>query len=108
MVMIETKLYLGLGRKKGPDVTKREIGMFLALCVNPRFEGYTLYDATGSWQGEREGTVVLEIIHDDLEINHNNSARRNIQNIARSYCLLFDQDCVPKVEREVRSELVGQ
>ncbi len=105
--MIETKLYLGLSRKWGPNITKKEIGMFLALCVTPRFEGYTLYDATRSWQGDREDTIVLEIIHDDLNTDRGRSAN-DIQNIARSYCLLFDQDCVLKVERWIRSELVGK
>ena len=101
--MIETKLYLGLGRKSGPDVTMKHIIAFLAICVTPRFSGFTVYDTVGYWKGTEENSVVLEILHDQgaLERNH-------IQNIARTYCYMFDQDCVLKVEREVNSTLVGK
>ncbi len=101
--MIETKLYLELGRESGPDVTMKHIRAFLAICVTPRFSGFTVYDTVRYWEGKPENSVILEILHDQgaLEKNY-------IQNIARTYCYMFDRDCVLKVEREVFSELVGK
>lgn len=101
--MIETKLYLGRGRKSGPDISDKNITEFLALCVTPYFDGFTMYHASGSWMGKPEATIVLEILHDNGTLESN-----RVQNIARSYCQVFDQDCVMRVDREVNSTLVGK
>lgn len=100
--MIETKLYLGRSRKSGLAVTDRMLDEFIQRHVSPNFDGFTLYNATGFWKGTTESTVVLELIHDpEDEIR-----TCVIENIAEAYVIIFDQDAVLRVDRQVDSHLI--
>jgi len=68
---------------------------FMYRSIDPRFDGYTVQQCEGSWQGMKEATIMVTIMHDqDVDFV--------IEKICNEYCSRFDQDCV-MVERSVVS-----
>ena len=56
-------LYFGTARPDHSVVTAAEWQKFLGDEVTPRFEGFTHWEAHGSWKGEGEESHVLQIVH---------------------------------------------
>lgn len=96
--MIKTKLYLGLSRENGPDITEKEIQAFLKMCVMPRFDGFITYKVTRNWRYTPEDIVILEITHNHSDID--------IQTIARIYCHVFDKNWVQETSQEVSINII--
>ena len=56
-------LYFGTARPDHSLVTAAEWQQFLRDEVTPRFEGFTHWEAHGSWKGETEESHVVQIVH---------------------------------------------
>lgn len=56
-------LYFGTAKPDHSVVTAAEWQKFLGDEVTPRFEGFTHWEAHGSWKGEGEESHVLQIVH---------------------------------------------
>ena len=56
-------LYFGTAKPDHTNVTAAEFQKFLDDEVTPRFDGFTHWEAHGSWKGEREEAHVLQIVH---------------------------------------------
>lgn len=100
--MIETKLYLGRSRKSGIAITNKHIEEFLNRHVVPNFDFTIIQEARGCWKGSIESAIILEIIHDPEDTIRSGI----IDNIAESYAILFDQECVLRTDRQVDSRLI--
>ena len=61
-VSVDT-LYFGTAKPDHSVVTAAEWQKFLGDEVTPRFEGFTHWEAHGSWKGESEESHVLQIVH---------------------------------------------
>ena len=61
---VTTTLFLGRGRDgDAAAITDAQLRRFLDEAVTPRFPGFTLLDATGSWKGRTESSALLLIGH---------------------------------------------
>lgn len=78
------KLYCGrnipASEKK---VTDKEISQFLEN--QKYFDGFTIWNSTGYWKGEREDTIVIEIVTDDT---------KSVYSLAKDYKSKFNQESV--------------
>lgn len=59
---VRTEVYLGHGRP-GPDVSRGARDRFLRDEVAPAFPGFTLIEGWGWWEGQRERSSVLVVLH---------------------------------------------
>jgi hypothetical protein len=60
---VATTLFLGRGQDAAAVITDAQLRRFLDEAVTPRFPGFTLLDATGSWKGRTESSALLLIGH---------------------------------------------
>ena len=75
--------------------TENKRKRFLLRLFSESFPGFTVYEATGFWQGKQEKTLMFEIITQDK------SAKSKLKLICQSICgfnkqsaiLLSVQDC---------------
>lgn len=90
--MLKVNYYLGLNDK---DLKKQVIDTDSAQVVIARvlstygYQGATLYDATGLWLGERENTIVIELVLEKFQANHD-----TLKEIAVILRKCFNQDAV--------------
>ena len=88
--MIIARIYFGRNiASENREVTDSEFDRFLSNEVCPLFQGFTVSDAIGYWQGERERSNVLEILCEDSPL-----IRADFQTIRAAYCARFNQDDV--------------
>ena len=70
--MLQVRYYLGLNDK---DLKKQVIdnetarSLIAQVLSNHELYGATLYDANGLWMGERENTIIIELVMDGIFIN---------------------------------------
>lgn len=64
------------------------------------YKGFTVLRATGYWEGQRERSMVIEILVDE------GSERKRIDALAREIKAALRQDAVLVVEQDVDWELV--
>jgi len=81
-------LYLGMGIPGGGSVSKQDLQTFFKQEVHPKFQGFTMWTATGYWNGESEATTVLEVTGTD------SSMAEDVGTIAAAYKRMFKQEAV--------------
>ena len=87
-------LYFGTAKPDHSAVTAAEWQQFLNEEVTPRFEGFTHWEAHGSWKGQTEEAHVLQIVH---------AAGReaDVAAIIDAYKKRFQQEAVLQVRADV-------
>lgn len=85
-------------------VTDGEIDTFVREVVLPRFpEGFTMWSAKGSWEGDEEETLVLEFLHP-----YGRDYDREVREIADEYKRRFRQKSVMRVTSPAMMEFVDR
>jgi hypothetical protein len=87
-------LYFGTARPDRTVVTAEEWQQFLHDEVTPRFEGFTHWEAHGSWKGETEESHVVQIVHGP-------GREAEIAAIIDAYKKRFAQEAVLQVRSDV-------
>lgn len=87
-------LYFGTAKPDHTLVTPAEWQQFLADTVTPRFDGFTHWEAHGSWKGENEESHVLQIVHGP-------GKEAAIEAIIDAYKKRFAQESVLQVRSDV-------
>jgi hypothetical protein len=81
------RLYLGHDIKGERSVSDRDLANFLRL-FGRTFPGFTVYDATGYWNGKAEQCTVVELVSDCA------FALVGCKDLAGRYARDQEQDCV--------------
>jgi hypothetical protein len=79
--------------------TERKRKAWLIRLVAERFDGFTVFDTVGVWNGKQEKSVCIEIVTSDATVNW------KLNRISRAICGLNQQDCVLVVECDVSAKL---
>ena len=87
-------LYFGTAKPDHSVVTAAEWQKFLDDEVTPRFEGFTHWEAHGSWKGESEESHVVQIVHGA-------GKEAEIAAIIDAYKKRFAQEAVLQVRSDV-------
>ena len=83
-------------------VSDAEIDTFVREVVLPRFpEGFTMWSAKGTWEGDEEETLVLEFLHP-----YGRDYDREVREIADEYKRRFRQKSVMRVTSPAMMEFV--
>lgn len=99
---ISDRLFCGMSIPDGGVVTDAEVETFLAEVVEPRFpDGFTVWRARGAWQGGREETLVIEIVH-----RNDPDKDRRMREIASIYRERFRQESVLRVTTAATMQFV--
>ncbi len=99
---IADRLYCGRLIPGGGEVTDADIDKFVEEVVAPRFpEGFTMWTATGNWEGKEEPTLVLEFVHP-----YGRRFDEEVREIADEYRRRFRQDAVMRVTVPAMMEFV--
>lgn len=78
------QLFFGRNVPGGGYVTDDGFDKFLRI-VDTLVDGYTVVDAVGAWEGERENAKLMTVCTDDVDA---------VYDIARTYKQAFSQDAV--------------
>jgi Protein of unknown function (DUF3574) len=101
---ISDRLFCGRSIPGGGEVSDAEIEMFVDEVVTPRFpEGFTMWTATGSWEGKEEQTLVLEFLHP-----YGRRFDDEVREIAEEYRRRFRQESVMRVTLPAVMEFVEE
>ncbi len=100
------KLYFGTGRNARVAVEKGENVLdvarsFIVTGANSFFQGYTLIDSKGFWQGDSEHSFILEVI-----ASRRNQFQDEIVELAKRYRKRFNQDAVIVTHEQVWTEIL--
>jgi len=95
----ETRLFFGRDIKTSSDyeetyVTDDMWNEFMDEIVAKSFDGFTVMDAVGYWQGARENSKIILFIYPNDEEAESNLEKINL--IARNYAIKFHQEAVMK------------
>lgn len=66
-------LHIGLNKNTHGKWSKRKASKIIAKITSEYFSGFTMQNAVGFWQGKKEKTIILTIIHEsevDFLIEH--------------------------------------
>lgn len=63
--MNKYQLYIGLNKNTKGKWSKRKAQKIITNVVSKYFSGFTMQEAIGYWQGKKEKTIILTIIHED-------------------------------------------
>lgn len=97
-----TKLFLGANIPDSRRIVTREaLDNFLTHAVTPDFPGFTVQDATESWEGKTEPAWILTIVHDSKQ-----DTLVRIARIGMAYKVAFKQSAVLVVSQEVSARIV--
>jgi hypothetical protein len=98
--MTETRLFFGtnVADERKPNVTDLAFEAFVKSTVTPRFPGFTLQKAWGSWEGKFENSFILTLIHPGGPMN-----LVDIEAIRQKYCEQFAQESVMRVDYNVQA-----
>lgn len=98
--MIKSELYFGrtITWEDGTEdqVTHMNWIGFLKEVVDRFYDGYTYFDAFGSWKGTREESFVLVVLHEN---SYDDAVK--IDKIIDEYKTLYNQESVLLVKSEV-------
>lgn len=101
---VSDRLFCGRSIPGGGEVTEAEIDQFVEQVVAPRFpEGFTMWTATGSWDGKEEQTLVLEFLHP-----YGRRYDDEVREIADEYRRRFRQESVLRVTLPAMMEFVNE
>ena len=99
---ISDRLFCGRSIPGGGEVSDADIDKFVDEVVTPRFpEGFTMWTATGSWEGVEERTLVLEFLHP-----YGRRFDDEVREIAEEYRRRFRQQAVLRVTLPAIMEFV--
>lgn len=99
---VSDRLYCGRSIPGGGEVTEADIDKFVNEVVEPRFpEGFTMWTATGNWEGQEEPTLVLEFLHP-----YGRRFDDEVREIAEEYRRRFSQEAVMRVSLPALMEFV--
>jgi hypothetical protein len=99
---IADRLFCGLSIPGGGEVTQQDLDTFIAEVVTPRFpQGFTVWRATGQWNGGNEQTAILEFLHP-----YDANLDKKVLEIADEYRKRFHQEAVMRVSVPARIEFV--
>jgi len=88
----EYQLFFGLSKPDGGEVSLTEWSAFELDIISPEFnEGFTVFDATGFYQGKSERSKVLSLI---VSANAVDASLVKIRRIATTFVARFSQDSV--------------
>ena len=91
--MIKYRMYFGRNIAGIPEpITRGSFNIFLKRSVDVHFTGYTVFEATGCWNGLHEKAWVIEFIVDLVPYGMNKEP--DLQEIAEAYRSDFDQESV--------------
>ncbi|NJK70972.1 MAG: DUF3574 domain-containing protein [Thermales bacterium] len=93
-------IYMGRDIYK-PDGVKYVTDLDLEFFLNeqPYFDSFTIWSAKGSWRGNIEDTIVIEVFDTDFDI---------IVMFAQHYRATFDQEAVYIKISETTTELITE
>ena len=94
--MIKTELYFGRNIGENGRVADGQWQDFIERVIAGQFEGFTILDGVGYWQGESEPCKIVVILRND---NDNDS----IEYIRKVYCANYDQESVLRVDTKVKA-----
>ena len=97
-----TDFFMGRSVASGDNVSDADWEAFLAEVVHDQYKGLTVFDATGYWEGKREPTKVMTILHHGAAADH-----RKLDAIAAEYAKRFRQQAVLRADYETCATLVG-
>ncbi|HYC89725.1 MAG TPA: DUF3574 domain-containing protein [Thermoanaerobaculia bacterium] len=101
---VSDRLFCGRSIPGGGEVTDADIDKFVAEVVEPRFpEGFTMWTATGNWEGQEEPTLVLEFLHP-----YGRRFDDEVREIAEEYRRRFNQEAVMRVTLPAVMEFVDK
>lgn len=100
------RIYFGTGRNAGLAVEKGQDVLeaartFITYRADRLFDGYTLSEAHGHWQGESEHTFLLDII-----TSQRDQYAEAIAELAKLYKARFKQDAVIVTHTKVWTEVL--
>jgi len=88
----EFQLFFGLSKPDGGVVEPAQWSAFETDTISPEFyEGFTVFDATGFYQGNAEQSKVLSLI---VSADAVDVSLKKIKHIARTYVAKFAQESV--------------
>jgi len=90
MCWYTTICYFGTKIKDGnliKIVSNKEWEKFVKNSIKPRFSSFTISNKTGYWEGEKELTHTLTIIH-----KNDKNIMNNLIYIAKEYSMIYNQD----------------
>ena len=94
----QVRLFFGLSLPEGGGVSLQEWEEFEEEELSEAFEGFTVVDATGYYEGDPERSKVVLLIVEEEELPA-------VEELARSYAERFNQDSVMVVKTEVEEWL---
>lgn len=99
---VSDRLFCGRSIPGGGEVTDADIEKFVDEVVTPRFpEGFTMWTATGNWEGQEERTLILEFMHP-----YGRRFDDEVREIAEEYRRRFRQESVMRVTLPAVMEFV--
>ena len=101
---VSDRLFCGRDIPGGGEVSDADLQKFLDEVVEPRFpEGFTMWTATGNWEGEDERTLVLEFLHP-----YGRRYDDEVREIADAYKERFHQQAVMRVTLPAMMEFIDK
>jgi hypothetical protein len=101
------KLYFGLSDRNGNILSDNLWRYLRDEVIAQRFDGFTVYNATGFWKGKREQCNIVEVGVDFIDEGHKSRVNVHIRAIAQEWCRIANQECVLVVRQEVESEFIS-
>ena len=62
--MLKYTLHIGLNKNTRGKWSKRKASKIIAKITSEYFSGFTMQEAIGFWQGKKENTIILTIVHE--------------------------------------------
>jgi len=96
--------YFGTDIAGSGTVTQDYIDNFILQQFVPRFQGFSVSEIIGYWEGIKERTITISINCEDEEVEE---IAAQLELIAEVYCLECKQDCVMIETVEVSSTFIN-
>lgn len=102
-----SRIYCGMRKRNGNDVTEREMGAFIREVVASKFpDGFTVLQvAEGGWADMATGMTIREPSR-VIEVAHGSQDGERVLDLARSYKRRFQQDAVMVASVPIQTQFV--
>ena len=99
------RVYCGLNEPGGDNSASmcQQRGDVVVKLAGKIFQGFTSYDAVGSWKGETEPTKIVELMCQQSELNKMSA---DVYEFAKCYKDLANQESVMIIKSEVGGDFV--